>query len=186
MIPFTITSFFTRAAASLYRGVVRLRSRLLVLLTHRLALPVLKLIRKPEIFPYTRNQLQSMPEGSLGSDLAVLLNDNRFELLTHYAKHDMKHILLDYPTTDEGEVCLQAFMLGNGHISFPVASTLLFGFFTMPEYWRSFQTAWHRGKRAQAISGWNWPELVEQPTTVLKQKIFEGGREEVRSRRSEV
>jgi ubiquinone biosynthesis protein Coq4 len=101
-----------------------------------------------------------------------MLEANRFELLTHYAKHDMKHILLDYPTTDEGEVCLQAFMLGNGHISFPVASTLLYGFVTMPEYWRSFQTAWHRGKRANTIHGWNWPSLVAQPTAALKQQIF--------------
>lgn len=170
--PFTITSLFARAAAPLYRGAVRLRSRLLVLLTHRLALPVLKLIRRPEIFPYTRDQLQSLPEGSLGRELALLLEINRFELLTHYAKHDMKHILLDYPTTDKGEVCLQAFMLGNGHISFPVASTLLFGICTMPEYWRSFQTAWRRGKRATAISGWNWPELVSVPTHELKQRIF--------------
>src|SRR5438105_4824997 len=114
MILSFIISFFVRAAAPLHRGVIQLRSRLLILLTHRLALPVLKLIRRPEVFPYTRDQLQALPEGSLGRDLAVMLQANRFELLTHYAKHDMKHILLGYPTTDKGEVCLQAFMLGNG------------------------------------------------------------------------
>ena len=156
----------------MYKAVVQGRSRLLVLLTHRLALPLLKLVRQPEIFPYTRAQLQAFPEGTLGKDLAAMLDNNRFELLTHYAKHDMKHILLDYPTTDKGEVCLQAFMLGNGHISFPVASTLVFGVLTMPEYWRAFQTAWHRGRRAAAISGWNWPELVGLPTHELKQRIF--------------
>jgi ubiquinone biosynthesis protein Coq4 len=145
---------------------------LLILLTHRLALPVLKLVRRPEVFPYTREQLQALPEGSLGRDLANMLEANRFELLTHYAKHDMKHILLDYPTTDKGEVCLQAFMLGNGHISFPVASTLAFGMLTMPEYWRAFQTAWRRGKQAPAISGWNWAELVGLSTLALKQRIF--------------
>ncbi|MBS1566916.1 MAG: hypothetical protein JST39_21220 [Bacteroidetes bacterium] len=173
MIPFTIKSFFARAAASLYVKVVRLRSRLLVLLTHRLALPVLKLIRRPEVFPYTREQLQSMAEGSLGRDLAQMLDVNQFELLSHYAKHDMKHILLDYPTTDRGEVCLQAFMLGNRHLSFPVASTLLFGIFTMPEHWPAFADAWRRGRKAPPISGWNWPALMQVPTAVLKQRIFQ-------------
>jgi len=169
---FTIKPFLLRPARALYTGVVRLRSSALVLLTHRLALPLLKLVRQPEVFPYNAAQLQALPEGTLGHDLARMLEANRFELLTHYAKHDMKHILLGYPTTDEGEVCLQAFMLGNGHLSFPVASTLLFGLCTMPEYWRSFQTAWRRGKRAPAISGWNWPALVTLSTLELKQRIF--------------
>jgi ubiquinone biosynthesis protein Coq4 len=101
-----------------------------------------------------------------------MLEVGQFELLTHYAKHDMKHILLGYPTTDEGEVCLQAFMLGNGHFSFPVGITVLYGLVTMPEYWGSFRTAWRRGKSATPISGCPWPELVHYKTKDLQQKIF--------------
>jgi len=175
-MPFTVKPFLLRVLRAVYKGIVRLRSRVLVLLTHRLALPLLKLVRRPEIFPYTPAQLQALPEGTLGNDLARMLEANRFELLTHYAKHDMKHILLDYPTTDEGEVCLQAFMLGNGHLSFPVASTLLFGLFTMPEYWASFRAAWRRGKQAPSISGWNWPSLVTLSTHTIKQQIFTHGK----------
>src|SRR6476661_2751172 len=104
----------------MYKKFSLIRSWLLVYLTHRLALPILRLIRKPEVFPYSAETLKSFPEGSLGRDLVEMLEKNKLELLAHYAKHDMKHILLGYPTTDEGEICLQAFMMGSGHVSFPV------------------------------------------------------------------
>jgi len=159
----------------MYKLIIAIRSKLLVLLTHHLALPVLKLIRKPSVFPYKRTQLQSFPEGTLGRDLIQLLDENKFELLTHYAKHDMKHILLDYPTTDKGEVSLQAFMLGNGHISFPVISTILFGMVTMPEHWPAFKKAYRRGKQTIPVSNLDWFSIVTLPTEDIKSTIFSPG-----------
>ena len=155
----------------IYQLLVKIRSTILVFLTHQLALPVLKIIRKPELFPYTRIQLHEMPEGTLGKDLITMLDENRFKLLTHYARHDIKHILLGYPTTDEGEVSLQMFMLGNGHISFPVLVTVLFGSLTMPEYWSSFIKAYRRGKKSPVIDGWNWFAIVPHYTHDLQNLI---------------
>jgi len=154
-----------------YQLFVKIRSTILVFLTHQLALPVLKIIRKPEVFPYSRVQLHEMPVGTLGKDLITMLDENKFSLLTHYARHDIKHILLSYPTTDEGEVCLQAFMLGNGHISFPVLITVIFGSLTMPEFWSSFINAYRRGKKSPPIDGWNWFAIVPELTHDL-QKII--------------
>ena len=156
----------------MYKTFVKIRSRLLVCLTHNLALPLLKLVRKPEVFPYDRHQLLALPEGSLGRSLILMLEENDFQLLTHYAKHDMKHILLGYPTTDKGEVCLQAFMLGNGHVSFPVLSTLIFGILTMPEYRVSFYHAFRRGRKAYPIDNWKWNAIVPKQISVLRQLIF--------------
>lgn len=83
-----------------------------------------------------------------------------------------KHILLEYDTTESGEVCLQCFMLGNGHVSFPVMATVLYGFFTMPEYYGLFVKAFDRGKLCREISDWNWYELLHSETkniqTLLK------------------
>ena len=156
----------------MYNRLVRVRTWLLVYLTHKLALPILKLIRKPEVFPYTREALKSFPSETMGRHLIDMLEDNSLQLLTHYAKHDMKHILLDYPTTDKGEVCLQAFMLGNRHLSFPVVVSVAFGVLLMPEYWSSFVHAFRRGRAAHPISDWNWAEIVHEKTEVLKRKIF--------------
>jgi ubiquinone biosynthesis protein Coq4 len=83
----------------------------------------------------------------------------------------MKHILLDYDTTEEGEGSLQCFMLGNGHVSFPVLATVLYGLITMPEYWRSFKQAYTRGRSCVAIADWKWFEILTENTEELKSKI---------------
>ena len=155
----------------MHKFVIKLRSKLLVYLTHQMALPILRIIRKSEIFPYTREALKNFPEQTLGKDLFNFLDVKELELLPYYARHDIKHILLDYDTTDEGEGCLQCFMLGNRHISFPVIATVLYGFVTMPEYWSSFKKAYRRGKKCPPISNWKWFEILDQPTEMLKLKI---------------
>lgn len=155
----------------MYKFIILLRSRVLVFLTHSLALPMLQLIRKPELFPYTKEQLLNFPAGTLGNDLIHFIDDKNLSLLPYYAKHDIKHLLLEYDTTDCGEVCLQCFMLGNSHLSFPVVSTVLYGLITMPEYWKYFIQAYKRGKRSTSIANWKWIEIVYQPTKSLMNKI---------------
>jgi ubiquinone biosynthesis protein Coq4 len=155
----------------MHKLIIKLRSKLLVYLTHQMALPVLRLIRKPELFPYKTEELKNFPEQTLGKDLFNFLDEKQLELLPYYARHDIKHILLGYDTTDEGEGCLQCFMLGNRHVSFPVIATVLYGFITMPEYWGSFKKAFQRGKKCSPISNWKWFEILDQPTEILKLQI---------------
>jgi len=155
----------------MYKFIIKIRSKLLVYLTHRMALPVLRVIRKPEIFPYSREALKDFPEDTLGKDLIDFLESKKLALLPYYARHDIKHILLSYDTTDEGEGCLQCFMLGNGHISFPVIATVVYGFVTMPEYWPVFRKAFVRGRRSKRISDWKWFEILTEKTADLKNKI---------------
>jgi ubiquinone biosynthesis protein Coq4 len=156
----------------MYRSIVKIRSAVLVFLTHSIALPILKIIRKPQSFPYNRQQLLQMPDGTLGNALIKMLDSNKLELLPYYARHDIKHILLGYDTTDKGEVCLQCFMLGNGHISFPVFITVVFGFMAVPEHWGSFIKAYKRGKQSKPIDEWKWFEILHEPVAVLQQKIY--------------
>ncbi len=155
----------------MYKTIVKIRSVVLVFLTHSIALPILKVVRKPQLFPYNRPQLLQMPEETLGRQLIEMLDKNNLQLLPYYAKHDIKHILLEYDTTDKGEVCLQCFMLGNGHISFPVFITVVFGFIAVPEHWGSFIKAYKRGKQSKPIDGWKWFEILQEPVFVLQKKI---------------
>ncbi len=155
----------------MHKKLIKLRAALLVFLTHHLALPVLKLIRKPEKFSYTLAGLHQLPKGTLGYDMAKFLELRGLQLLPFYARHDMKHILLEYEASEEGEGQLQFFMLGNGHVSFPVLATVFYCFATMPEYWPSFKKAFLRGRKSIAISKWNFIELVTQPTADLKNRI---------------
>lgn len=147
------------------------RSACLVFLTHKIALPLLKRIRKPNAFPNHRDDLLKYPEGRLGRDLYYFLEKRELPLLPHYARHDLKHVLLNYDTTDEGEVCLQSFMLGNGRISFPVLATVIYGVATMPEYWKKMRAAFRSGRQCNSIHGWPWHELLNVPTEILRNKI---------------
>jgi len=155
----------------MYQLLVKIRSAVLVYLTHRMALPILKFVRQPEIFPYSKQELMQLQAGTLGRDLVNFIDDKQLELLPYYARHDIKHILLNYDTTDEGEVCLQMFMLGNRHASFPVLATVLYGCITMPEHWSKFRKAFCRGRQSQSIKDWNWFELLVENTSGLRQQI---------------
>jgi len=155
----------------MYKFFIITRSRILVWLTHSLALPMLKLVRKPEKFPYDFDQLQQFPNGTMGKALADFLDRKDLQLLTYYARHDMKHILLDYDTTDEGEGCLPCFMLGNGHISFPVLPTVMYCFVTMPEHWTKFKLAYQRGKQSPSLEAVEWFALLPESVSDLKKML---------------
>ena len=150
----------------------KLREKVLVFLTHKIALPMLKLFRRPNAFPYTEQELQSLPAGTIGNDLFRFLKQRDLPLLKHYARHDLKHVLLGYDTTEEGEACLQSFMLGNGRLSFPVLATVVYGFITMPEYHDKMKCAYYKGRNSNSIHGWNWSEIVQLKTADLRTKVF--------------
>ena len=149
----------------------KIRETILVFLTHKMALPMLKLVRRPNSFTYSENELQSLPAGTLGNDLFIFLKQRKLLLLKHYVRHDLKHVLLGYDTTEEGEACLQSFMFGNGRISFPVLATVTYSFITMPEYWNKMKKAFLQGKKSDPIHVWRWNELLKEPTEELRKKI---------------
>ena len=151
---------------------ISLRSTILVLLTHKIALPLLKIIRTPNNFNYTKNDLEKFLPGTLGNDLFLFLEERNLPLLQHYSRHDLKHVLLNYDTTDEGEACLQTFMLGNGRVSFPVLATVIYGFATMPEHWKKMRQAYKLGKKSNSIHHWKWNEVIAEQTILLRSKIY--------------
>ena len=155
------------------RFLLKIRSAVLVMLNHKVALPLLKFIRKPNVFTYSREELGNLPAGSLGNDLYLFLEKRKLPLLKHYARHDLKHVLLNYDTTDEGEAMLQYFMLGNGRVSFPVLATVIYSMLTMPEYWKRMVSAFRQGQRSISIHNWQWNEVVKEQTIQLRNKIFD-------------
>jgi len=154
------------------KRIIKIRETILVFLTHKVALPMLKLVRRPNEFSYSEDDLRSLPPGTLGNDLFMFLKQRNLPLLNHYARHDLKHVLLGYDTTEEGEACLQSFMFGNGRISFPVLATVTYSFITMPEYWSKIKEAFRQGKKSNPIHGWKWNELLKEPTEELRRRIY--------------
>lgn len=155
----------------MFRILKSIRSEFLVLSTHTIALPVLKLIRRKRVFPYSMDQLSILPYETVGNELWQVLNQQHLHLLPYYEKHDIKHVVIGFPFTDEGEVCLQFFMLANGRLSFPVIATVLYGVITMPEYYNSFRQAYRDGKMTADLKSVDWFSLMELPLHEVQKKI---------------
>jgi hypothetical protein len=150
---------------------LRLRAAILVYLTHRLALPVLVLVRNPQPFGYTHDDLRTLPAHTTGAALLHFLEGYGLHLLRHYERHDLKHLLTGYPPTDGGEVCLQTFMLATGHTSFPVLITVCFGVLFMPDHWSAMRAAWMRGRRTPSLEGVHWPSLIKRPLQEVRAEL---------------
>jgi ubiquinone biosynthesis protein Coq4 len=159
-------------SAFMKKIIIALRRKLLVLLTHSIALPVLKLVRKKKPFPYTAPMLRQLPAGTVGRDLIDLLDAQQLQLLPYYEKHDIKHVVLGFPMSEEGEACMQCFMLGNGRISFPVLGTVMYAYLTMPEYWGIMRRAYRKGKACKPLKNYDWFQLIPEPTSSVTRQIF--------------
>jgi len=157
------------------RPLLRIRAAVLVFLTHRLALPVLVLVRRPKPFPYTATDLARLAPGTTGAALAAFLEAHGLQLLRHYEKHDLKHLLFGYPPTDAGEVCLQTFMLGTGHKSFPVLISVIFGILFMPDAHRAMRAAWRRGRQTPSMESTDWAALIPQPLAAVQARLLPAG-----------
>lgn len=136
------------------------RARLLVFLAHKVGLPYFKLVRKQVHFPYTATELAALPQNTVGYKMHQFFQENTLELLPYYEKHDIKHVVLGYPPTEQGEVCLQTFMLANGRCTIPVLIAVTYGWATMPEFWSCFRKAWQRGRSNIPLGDLDWIALV--------------------------
>lgn len=148
------------------------RKRLLVYLAHEVALPYFKLVRKGYKFPYSIKDLQHFKAGTVGRELYSFFFKNDLEMLPHYEKHDVKHVVLGYPPTEVGEVSLQCFMLANGRISVPVIFSVAIGIIIMPEHFIAFRKAWKRGRRTPCLNKLDWFSLVPMPLSEARKQIF--------------
>jgi ubiquinone biosynthesis protein Coq4 len=149
-----------------------LRARMLEFLAHDIGLPYFRLVRTQTDFPYTLQMLQAMPADTVGHQLAQFFIKNNLSLLPYYERHDIKHVVLEYPPTEEGEVCLQTFMWANGRRTLPVFLAVAYGWSTMPEYWQSLLLAWKRGKAAKSLNNLDWLALIPLNVDKVRTKIL--------------
>jgi hypothetical protein len=132
--------------------------------------PVLNLLRDPAPWP-SLAELEGYPEGSLGREVAAFLRARGLPFKVRYENHDAIHAILDYDTTTEGEMELQAFLWANesssraGRILFVVGGALL------PEHWRAMRAAYRRGAKAAPIEEGKLPQRLFEPLAQVRAKL---------------
>lgn len=111
--------------------------------------------------------MRSLPEGTVGFDIARILDKNDLELIPLFEEHDLKHLLLGYEMTTIEELRLQAYLFGNGNYSIFCVLFLATGLF-LPSQWNTFYQDYQRGKLGNDILSLKIDESMLKKTESLK------------------
>lgn len=150
---------------------MELRDKLISFNVHYLALPIVKKFIKPELIPFTMEELEQFPEESLGNGLFHFLKRNNFTFLPHFETHDVKHVLLDYGISGRDEACMQYFYIANGHYSIATIASAIASFILMPDCLFAFRKAFKRGKKASPIGNLDLSKLLHCNTKELRKRF---------------
>ncbi len=113
--------------------------------------------------------MRTLPEHSVGREIAWMLDKNGLRLIPHYEEHDLKHLLLGYGMTTEDEIRMQAYLFGNGNRS---VSCLLFlsSGLLLPSLWSVLYEDYQKGKQAPSIYSLRLEDCLSDLTDDLRQK----------------
>ena len=146
-----------------------LRARLVEWLKITLVVAPLQRWYRKEAEAYM-HELRKLPVGTVGRDVADMLDDRDLLLIPKFEDHDVKHLLLDYGMSPIDEIRMQCYLLGNGNRSLVclvfVATAALF-----PEYWSLFHADFHKGKHAPSVLQVRLSEVKSEPTKNVKARI---------------
>lgn len=123
------------------------------------------------VYEQKARQLQELPDGTLGKDIADCLERNNLRLVPNYESHDLKHVLLDFKMTPVDEIRMQAFMLGNGNHSIPSLAIFIFGALLLPDLWTTFYKDYKNGQNSKPIKTWTIEEYAHCQTSTLRQIV---------------
>lgn len=128
--------------------------------------------RKRKPWTTTLADMQQMPPGSLGNEIAAFLVQHNMQLIPRAEWHDVYHVLFGYGTNIRDEGCVQFLPLGNGRRSIPYLVCNLVSALLYPEYWSDFYDAYHKGKAARKFHDWNFEPLLKLPIAEVRAQIF--------------
>ncbi len=136
-----------------------------------LAVSIIEYFSNMEPYHEKVAQLRPLKDGTLGKEIANCLDDHNLSLVPKFESHDLKHVLLDYKMTPEGEIRLQAFMIGNGNYSLASFVIFLFGAVLLPDLWSVFLSDFKKGRKSIPIAQWSIEEYAQYNLNELKKGL---------------
>lgn len=113
--------------------------------------------------------MRQLPKGTIGSDLALMLDKKELKLIPKFENHDLKHLILNYGMSSKEELRMQAYLFGNGNYSIFcllfLASAILW-----PSCWKELYNDYKLGKKSPAINYLKLKDCMLENTEVLKKK----------------
>jgi hypothetical protein len=96
------------------------------------------------------NQLRTLKNGTVGKEIANLLDNLGYRLIPRFENHDLKHVILEYEMTMKDEIRMQAYLVGNGNFTMPCLIFLSLGLF-YPSIWMDLPREYRTGKASKSI-----------------------------------
>lgn len=96
------------------------------------------------------NHLRSLQLGTVGREIAEILDSKQYRLIPKFENHDLKHIVLEYEMTMKDEIRMQAYLIGNGNFTFPCLIFFSLGIF-YPTIWKDLLNEYQKGKASKSI-----------------------------------
>ena len=124
------------------------------------------------------SELRKLENETLGKEIANCLDTHNLTLVPKYESHDLKHVLLNYKMTAEGEIRMQAFMVGNGNYSIPSFAILIFGAILLPDLWSTLNSDFKKGRKSVGISKWTIEKFAHRNLTELRTELIKQGFEQ--------
>lgn len=111
---------------------------------------LLELIHGKDYLAPKLNHLRSLQHGTVGRQVADMLDSKQYRLIPKFENHDLKHIVLDYEMTMKDEIRMQAYLIGNGNFTLPCLIFFSLGIF-YPTIWKGLFKEYQDGKTSKSI-----------------------------------
>ncbi|MDQ6530162.1 hypothetical protein [Flavobacterium sp. LHD-85] len=111
---------------------------------------LLELIHGKNYLTPKLNHLRTLQYGTVGREVAEMLDNKQYRLIPKFENHDLKHVILEYEMTMKDEIRMQAYLIGNGNFTFPCLLFFSLGIF-YPSIWKDLLSEYQTGKASKSI-----------------------------------
>ena len=115
------------------------------------------------------NYLRTLHLGTVGREVANMLDSREYRLIPKFENHDLKHIILDYEMTMQDEIRMQAYLVGNGNLTFPCLIFLSLGLF-YPKIWKDLPEEFRQGQVSKSIHNLTLDNCMDRQLNEVKKE----------------
>ena len=113
------------------------------------------------------SEMRSMPEGSVGLDLARMLDEQGLRLVPGFFEHDLNHLVLGYGMSSEDELLMQAYLIGNRYYKWQcfifLASAII-----VPKLWPSLRKHFLAGRARHPVGSIDFNACLMENTVEIQ------------------
>lgn len=110
----------------------------------------LELIHRKNYLATKLDHLRTLKHGTVGREVAEMLDSKQYRLIPKFENHDLKHIVLEYEMTMKDEIKMQVYLIGNGNFTFPCLIFFSLAVF-YPKIWKDLFKEYQNGKISKSI-----------------------------------